>query len=78
MDWMWGKENRGVRDDSMFLAHRRMDAWCMDNEWIDSWKDGTLSPMGNTEREPDLAGSSGIGVMLTAVEKANELNLGTQ
>lgn len=78
MDWMWGKENRGVRDASMFLTHRRMDAWCMDGERIESWKDGTFTLMGSTEREPDLAGSSGIGVMLTVAEKAYELNLGTQ
>lgn len=40
-------------------------------------KDGPLTPMGNTIREPDKVGSSGIGMMLAVAGKAYKLNLGT-
>ena len=49
----------------------------MDSEWVDRWKDGIFTPMGSTERAPDLAGSSGIGMMLAVAGKAYELNVGT-
>ena len=43
---------------------------------MDKWKDGPFTPVGYTEREAHLAGSSGIGMMLAVARKVYELNLG--
>lgn len=62
----------------VLLACRRMDRWM--GGWMhgqtDRWEDGPFTQMGNTGREPDLEGSSEVGMRLAKAGKACEFNLG--